>query len=163
MLKKKLLAVLIVTLLLGGTAVAFSYWDNLQQEQAEQLTIGNGVTLEVDAVAVAPVGKVLVPAGVVMKANDVNSIVLTYNVKLDEAALTALNLAVAASNIEIGGSAVNADLVNVNISLASTTVNATDVLVTVTVTLDQPGTVAVYDVIRNQAITFDLTFTATIA
>lgn len=160
---KKLFAVLAVALVLSGTVLAFSYWDNLQQEQSETITIGNGVTLEVAAVAVAPVGKVLVPSGVVMKANDVASVVLTYNVKLDEAALEDLDLSVVASNIEIGGSALNADLVNVVISLASPTVNSTDVLVTVTVTLDQPATVAVYDVIKNQPITFDLTFTGSIA
>ncbi|MFA5005870.1 MAG: hypothetical protein WC509_00160 [Candidatus Izemoplasmatales bacterium] len=163
MFKKKMLAVLIVALLLGGTGLAFAYWDNLQQQQAEELNIGNGVTLQVSAVATAPVGKVLVPAGVVMKANDVSSIVLTYNVKLDEAALAALDLDVVASNIQIGGSTVNADLVNIDISLASATVNDANVLVTVTVTLDQPATVAIYNVIKNQAITFDLTFTASIA
>ncbi len=160
---KKFLAVLIVAVLLGGTVLAFSYWDNLQQQEQEELNIGNGVTLVVSAVASAPAGKVLVPSGVVMKANDVTSVVLTYNVKLDEAALAALNLEVLASNIEIGGSAVNADLVNIVISLASSTVNASDVLVTVTVTLDQPATVGVYDVIKNQPITFDLTFTGSIA
>ncbi len=160
---KKLFAVLAVALLLGGTVLAFAYWDNLQQEQSEIIEIGNGVTLEVAAVAVAPAGKVLVPAGVVMKANDVNQVVLTYNVKLDEAALAALNLSVVASNIKIGGSTVNADLVNVAIALGSATVNNANVLVTVTVTLDQPDTVAIYDVIKNQSITFDLTFAATIA
>jgi len=160
---KKILAVLVVAVLLGGSVLAFSYWDNLQKIEQEELNIGNGVTLVVAAVASAPVGKVLVPADVVMKANDVDSIVLTYNVKLDEAAVDALNLAVVASNIEIDGLTDNADLVNIVISLASSTVNATDVLVTVTVTLDQPASVLVYNAIKNKPITFDLTFTGTIA
>lgn len=160
---KKLFAVLAVALVLGGTVMAFAYWDNLQQKQNETIEIGNGVTLQVAAVAVAPEGKVLVPAGVVMKANDVDEVVLTYNVKLDEAALEALHLSVVASNIKIGGSDVNADLVNVEIALGSATVNDANVLVTVTVSLNQPATVAVYDVIKNQSITFDLTFSAAIA
>lgn len=160
---KKLFAVLAVALVLGGTVMAFAYWDNLQQQQNETIEIGNGVTLELSAVAVAPAGKVLVPAGVVMKANDVDEVVLTYNVKLDEAALEALDLSVVASNIKIGGSDVNADLVNVEIALGSATVNDANVLVTVTVSLNQPATVAVYDVIKNQSITFDLTFSAAIA
>lgn len=160
---KKLFAVLAVALVLGGTVMAFAYWDNLQQQQNETIEIGNGVTLELSAVAVAPAGKVLVPAGVVMKANDVDEVVLTYNVKLDEAALEALHLSVVASNIKIGGSDVNADLVNVEIALGSATVNDANVLVTVTVSLNQPATVAVYDVIKNQSITFDLTFSAAIA
>lgn len=160
---KKLFAVLVVALLLSGTVLAFAYWDNLEQEQSEIIEIGNGVTLQVAAVAVVPAGKVLVPNGVVMKANDVDEVVLTYNVKLDEAALADLDLSVVASNILIGGSAVNAGLVNVDIVLASPTVNSTNVLVTVTVTLNQPATVGVYDVIKNQDITFDLTFTGSIA
>lgn len=160
---KKLFAVLVVALLLGGTVLAFSYWDNLQKKQSEVIEIGNGVTLEVAAVAEVPENKVLVPVGAVMKANDVNSIVLTYNVKLDQAALADLNLNVAASNVLIGGLADNAGLVNISIVKASPTVNSTDVLVTVTVTLTQPDTVAIYNVIKNQKITFDLTFTGSIA
>src|SRR5690606_26454859 len=120
---KKLFAVLVVALLLGGTVLAFSYWDNLQQEQSETIVIGKGVTLQVAAVAEVPENKVLVPVGAVMKANDVNSIVLTYNVKLDQAAVNNLNLAVVASDILIGGSAENAGLVNINIVKASSTVN----------------------------------------
>lgn len=160
---KKFLAVLAVTLVLGGTVFAFAYWDNLQKQEQEELNIGNGVTLQVAAVATAEEGKVLVPAGVVMKADDVDSIVLTYNVNLDEEALEDLDLEVLASNILIGGSNVNAGLVNVDISLASPTVNASNVLVTVTVTLDEPLTLEVYDAIRSQPITFDLTFTGSIA
>lgn len=155
---KKLLVALAIVGMLGGTVLAFSYWDNLQQSEQEVINVGNGVTLEVAVDDIVPAGKVLVPAGVVMKANDVDSVVLTYNVKLDEAALEALDLEVVASNIEIGGSDVNADLVNIAIVLGSATVNNANVLVTVTVTLDQPATVAVYNAIINQDITFDLTF-----
>ncbi len=158
---KKIIAAIAVALVLSGTALAFSYWDNLSQTQNETLTIGEGVTLEVAAVAIAPVGKVLVPAGVVLKTNDVESITLTYNVALDTAALADLNLAVAASNILIGGLADNAGLVTVGVSQAAATVNDANVLVTVTVTLAQPADVGVYDDIINQAITFTLTFTAT--
>ena len=156
---KKVLAAIIVALLLGGTALAFSWWDNLSQTQNETIEIGDGVTLNVAAVATVPVGKVLVPAGVVLKANDVDEIVLTYNVALDQAALTALNLSVVASDVQIGGSTDNADLVNISISQASATVNDANVLVTVTVTINEPSTQAIYDLIKNQNITFTLTFT----
>lgn len=158
---KKVFAAIIVAILLGGTALAFSWWDNLSQTQNETIEIGEGVTLNVAAVATVPAGSVLVPAGVVLKANDVDEIVLTYNVKLDQAALTALNLSVVASDVQIGGSTDNADLVNINISQASATVNDADVLVTVTVTIDEPSTMAIYDLIKNQSITFTLTFTGT--
>lgn len=160
---KKLFAVLVAALVLGGTVLAFAYWDNLEQNQQEVIVIGNGVTLELAAVAEVPAGKVLVPAGVVMKANDVDSVVLTYNVKLDQAALEALHLDVVSSNVKIGGSTVNASLVIIGISLGSATVNNANVLVTVTVSLTQPASVEVYNLIKNQQITFDLTFTASIA
>ncbi len=158
---KKLLAVLTMIIVLGGSTMAFAWWDDLQKTQSNAITIGSGVTLQVAAVATAPVGKVLVPAGVVLKANDVTSVVLTYNVNLDLEAVSALNLVVAASNIQIGGTTTNAGLVNIAISPASTTVNASTVLITVTVTLVAPATVEVYNVIINQPITFTLTFTAT--
>lgn len=161
--KRTLFIVALVVLLLGSTVGAYAYWDNLQQTQAETITIGAGTTLTVTADAVAPAGKVLVPAGTVIKADDVEEIVLTYNVKLDKAAVANLNLAVVASNIKINDSTTNASLVTVDVSLASATVNNSDVVVTVTVTLSEPGTQAIYDAIINQDITFDLTFTATIA
>lgn len=152
--------VALVVVLLSGTAFAFSWWDNLSQTQSETVTIGEGVTLTVNAVAEAPAGSYLVPAGVVLKANDVESIVLTYNVKLDQTVLSDLNLDITASNVLIGGDATNSSLVNINISQASSTVNDSDVLVTVTVTLSQPSSFEIYNVIKNQVITFDLTFEA---
>ncbi len=158
---KKLFAAILVAILLGGSALAFSWWDNLTQTENETLNIGEGVTLTVSAVAEAPAGKYLVPAGVVLKANDVEEIVLAYNVKLDQTVVSALNLDVQSSNVEIGGDNTYASLVNIDISLASGTVNGSDVLVTVTITLDQPATFEIYSLIANQAITFDLTFTAT--
>jgi len=158
---KKIFAAIIVAVVLGGSALAFAWWDSLEVDQAETITIGEGVTLSVTAVAVVPAGKFLVPNGVVLKANDVESIVLTYNVKLDLTAVDSLDLAVVASNILINNSATNNDLVDIDIVLASSTVNSTDVLVTVTVTLLMPASQIIYDAVKDQPITFDLTFTAT--
>lgn len=159
--KRTLFIVALLVLLLGSTMGAYAYWDNLQQTETETINIGEGTTLTVSAVAEVPAGKYLVPDGVVLKANDVESIVLTYNVVLDQTALTALNLSVVAENIAIGGSgAGNEGLVNIDISLASATVNDSNVLVTVTVTLDEPASSSVYTDVINEAITFDLKFTA---
>lgn len=158
--KRTLLIVALLLLLLGSTIGAYAYWDNLTASQVETITIGEGTTLTVTADAVAPAGKALVPVGVILKSNDVESIELTYNVKLDQTVVTDLDLSVVASNIQIGGSTANAGLVSVNISLGSATVNSSDVVVTVTVTLTQPATVTIYNAIKNQPITFDLTFTA---
>lgn len=158
---KKILAAILIVLALGGSALAYSWWDNLSQTQNETISIGQGITLTVAAVAVAPAGKYLVPDGVVLKIDDVESIVLTYNVKLDQTALDALNLSIVAEEIKIGGDATYANLVIIQIVQASSTVNNTNVLVTVTVTLAQPATIVEYNLIKNQPITFNLKFTAT--
>ena len=159
--KKRLFVVLAaLVLLFGSTTFAFSYWDNLEQSDSVSVTAGEGVTLQVSVGDAVPAGKFLVPAGVVMKANDIDEVVLTYNVSLDQAALSALNLSVASSNVQIAGSTDNASLVNISISQASATVNDSNVLVTVTVSLNEPATVDVYNAVINQPITFDLTFTA---
>ncbi len=157
---RKLSLFVIALVLIGGSALAFAWWDNLTVEEEETITIGEGVTLEVLAVAEVPEGKALVPAGVILKADDVDEVELTYNVKLDTEVPEALDLDVVSSNIEIGGDATYAGLVNIDISLAESTVNDVDVLVTVTVTLDEPADQTEYDAIVNQDITFTLTFTA---
>ena len=158
---KRILLLLLVAVLLGGTALAFGYWDSLSDSSNGTIEIGQGVTLTVtDVVAEAPAGSYLVPTGVVVKENDVNSIDLTYNVKLDLAVVTALDLSVVESNVLIGGDATNKDLVNFAYDLASDTVNDSNVLVTVTVTLTAPATEEIYNLIKNQTITFDLTFSA---
>jgi len=157
---KKLFAALLVAILIGGSTFAYSWWDNLTQTQEETISIGEGVTLTVSAVAEVPAGKYLVPAGVVLKANDIEEVVLTYNVMLDQATIDDLNLDVQSSNVLIGGESTHSSLVNIDISLASSTVNNSNVLVTVTVTLDQPATLEIYNLIVSQSITFDLTFTA---
>lgn len=156
---KKLTVLLLAIFALGGTVTAYSWWDTLQETQSETLTIGEGTDLTLNAVATAPAGKVLVPAGVVMKANDVDSITLTYNVKLDQTVLSDLTLDVVASNVLVGGAAANAGLVDINITHAGA-VNGSDVLVTVVVTLNEPADEATYNAVINEAITFDLTFTA---
>lgn len=158
---KKLVAVLLTLVVLGGSASAFAWWDTTIQTQNETLTISEGTTLQVDVVAAAPAGKLLVPAGTLLKTNDVESIVLTYDVYLDNALLTALDLTVTATNVQIGGESTNAGLVNISISTAAATVNDTEVLTTVTITLTEPTTEAEYLAIINQDITFTLSFNAT--
>jgi len=160
---KKLLVAIIAFALIGGSVSAFAYWDDLSQTESETITLGQGVTLSVSATASAPEGKVLVPTGVVTKTNDVTSIVLTYDVELDTAVSTALNLDVSASDVQIGGLGDHAGLANINVSQAASTVNNTAVVVTVTVTLTEPTTQAEYDAIKNQPITFNLNFNASAA
>jgi hypothetical protein len=160
---KKLLVALIAFTAIGGTMSAFAWWDNLEQEQSETLTIGEGTNLVLTETVQAPVGHTLVPAGSVLKLNDVESITLEYTVNLDQTALTALNLGVVADNVLIGTTADATNIVDIDITLGNTTVNNNTVTVTVVITLDEtkiPDQVT-YDAVANEAITFDLTFTAT--
>lgn len=158
------LVVVLVLALFGLTITSFAFWDQLTQTENETIVIGEGTTVSVAAVVTVPEGKFLVPAGVVMGTNDVSSVELTYEVEIDKELVDALDLSVIASSVLIDGSAENAGLVNINIALAQATINAGDkVLVTVTVTLDEPTSQAQYDAVKNGDITFTLTFTATAA
>jgi hypothetical protein len=143
-----------------SAGLIYAYWDSLSVAKDETIVVGEGTSVEVVAVAEAPPGKTLVPAGVVMGPNDVTSIELTYNVKLSKQASTALNLSVVASDKKIAGDSAYGDLVNVGIVKGANTVNNTNVLVTVTVTLSAPGSAEVYEAIKNENITFTLTFSA---
>ena len=157
---KKVIIAAALFFVIGGSTLAYAWWDSLDKTQSETIAIGQGVTLRVAAVATAPSGKVLVPADAVLKADDVTSVVLTYNVNLDLAVVDALTLNVSATNVKIGGSAENAGLVGIAISQSAATVNDADVLVTVTVTLSEPADIATYMAVINQSITFDLVFEA---
>lgn len=161
--KKRIMALLILLLLFGATTVAFAYWDELQQTEEDiTLPVGEGVTLEVAVGDEMTPGTKLVPSGVVLKTGDVTSVALTYTVNLDAAPLTDLNFSVTESNVFIGGAADTNNLVNIAI-LAPATIDENVATVTVTVTLNEPDTFEVYDVIDLTNIVFDLTFLAEIA
>ena len=157
---KKLGIVLVALVAFGGTVSAYSWWDTLQETQAETLEIGEGTDLVLAVNASAPEGKVLVPTGVVMGINDVNEIVLSYDVNLSKQAQSDLSLSTIVSNILINGDATNAYLVNISVTPSNTNINNGVVTITVTVTLSEPATEAIYNAIVNGDITFDLTFNA---
>ena len=157
---KRLMVVLILMLIVASSTIAFAWWDNLSQTDEQTLLIGQGVTLEVDAVVTAPEGKVLVPKGIVMKVGDVDLVELTYNVKLDYEVIEDLDLSVIAKNILIGDSDKNSDLDNIDIVLNQEQVNSEDVFVKVYISLDMPESEAQYNEIINQKITFTLDFEA---
>lgn len=159
---KKIMAVLLVAILFGGTMFAFAYWDNLAQTEADQtIAVGEGTSVVVVVNASAQAGKSLVPSGVLLDTDEVDSYVFTYDVDLSRILSSDLTLSVTSSNVKIDNSTVNSGLVNVNIAIDDNAINGDDTaIVTVTVTLTEPGTEAVYNQIANKNITFDLTFTA---
>lgn len=158
---KKIGAIVITLLLIGGSIIAFGYWDRLTADEEVTIGIGEGVTISVDLDEQTE--GVLVPAGVVMKEGDVDEVEVEFTVVVDspEDILNALDFDVTVTNIQIGGSTEHANLVNTSIT-APTTIQDDPVEVTITVTLDMPGSEAAYDAIKTENITFDVTFTATI-
>lgn len=156
---KKLAIVLVALLALGGTVSAYAWWDTLQEEKSETLTVGEGTDLVVNVNVSEQAGKNLIPTGNVLGVNDVNEVVLTYDVNLSKQLQSNLTLGVTASNVLIGGDATNAGLVNIVIT-PNQDINSDVVTVTVTVTLTEPTTEAIYNAIINDDITFDLTFIA---
>lgn len=160
---KKFLVVLLLFVAVSGTAGAYAYWDDLQRSQDETLTVGEGTSLELKATVEAPEGKVLVPAGVVMKADDVDSITLKYQVQLDKEANEDLILDAWYTDLLLGDSKMSeelASLVNIDIELEESTVNNDAVTVVVTITLDEPESQEIYEMIINETISFTMFFEA---
>lgn len=157
---RSLMVVVLAIMLIGGFSMSYAVWDKLSVAQNETINIGEGTEIQLAVVLEAPAGKKLVPNGVVMGPNDVDEVVLTYNVKLSREAAEDLTLSVVASNVRINGDDTYANLINIDINY-DTDINSDDVLVTVKVSFtEEPQTQEAYDAIYNQAITFTLTFSA---
>lgn len=161
--KRKVLGGLIVLLFsfVAAIGTTFAFWDVLTKTNDPVIVIGEGLETTLTVGDIVPAGKFLVPSGVILGANDITSVVLTYNVKVNQKAVDTsyTDLTVSASNILIGGSATYSGLVNIIITPTSPiTVGTTDTLVTVTITLTAPANVTEYNIIKNSNITFTLTF-----
>lgn len=160
--KKRILAIIALVLLFGGTTLAFGYWDSLERTQNDQtVVIGEGTSLTVAAGVHSDNTKILVPSNVAMGPNDVTSYVISYNVKLEKTTAVDLDLTVVASNVKVNG-LVYEGLIDVAISTDGT-INSSEEAVTVTVTFArEPLNITEYNAVYGQDITFDLTFTASV-
>ena len=160
---KKLVGVLLAVFIFGGSALAFAWWDSLTVEENNvTIGIGEGVTLQVVLDPAASTDE-LVPAGVVAQPGQTTSYVLTYNVDIDNTIDEVLDLVVTASNVQVNGDSVLGAYINVDITDDNSgTIQNGTVVVTVTVTLDMDSSTPSADVtaVKNQDITFDLTFEA---
>ena len=156
---RKIGVLVLFLVLIGGTAGAFAWWDSLETTENDvTIGVGEGVTISVDLDA--QTSGSLVPDGVIMKTGDITSSAITFNVTLDPTDLEEeLDLQAEVNNIEIGESDTYASLVNASVDNPGTIQNDL-VVVTVTVTLDEPEDQTEYDAIKNSDITFDVTFTA---
>jgi len=159
---KKLAIVLVALVAFGGTVSAYAWWDTLQTEQTGQtLTIGEGTVLTVAANPSAELGKNLVPDEALLGVNDVKSYTLTYNLTLDKQLAADATLTAVVDNILVGGVANPGSAISVAVAYDTQAINLDSaVVVTLTVTMANPVDQAQYDLLANQAITFDVAFTA---
>jgi uncharacterized cupredoxin-like copper-binding protein len=164
--KRKLLALLVLFVVIGGSAGAFAYWDNLSVDDTDNsVTIGNGVDLTIAESVTATSS--LVPSTVIVKTGDVTEVVYSYNVDLNETLTAPLALTVTVdgfainSNTALGTAYVNAAVTVGGVAGNTGTVNGdATTVVTVTITLTEPATQGDYLLVANQAITFNVNLTA---
>jgi len=167
MFKRVLLAILAV-IILGGSAVAFSWWDKLSIAQYEEnvISMGTGLELVVTPVVINPTeAGNLIPESAVLKAGDTYSVVLTYTVKFENTLEEELDLAVTVSGLLVGDAEDTFQLINVAVNNPGVIQNE-DVVVTLTVTIDDSMLLpadyeAAYTAIANKEISFNVAFAAT--
>lgn len=164
MLKKVLIAVFAL-IVLGGSSVAFAWWDKTTVNRLESdiITIGPGLELVVENVEINPATSGnLIPASAILKTGDTKAIELSYTVRLSEAMDNALTLNVNVTNIEVNGVANPFGLIDVAVVNPGSIQND-DVIVTLTVTIDDSELLeadyeAAYLALAENAITFTVNF-----
>ena len=163
--KSKMVVFSLVALLLltvaGLIGVSYAYWSRLTAERNNTVIIGEGTEVILTAVVEPEEGKVLVPAGNALGANEVESVTMVYNVRLSQQAAQNLELSVDVSDVQIGESGALAHLVNIAVTHVEF-INNQNVQVQVVVTLTEPANEAEYNAVINKAITFKLTFSASV-
>jgi len=152
----------LVLLFLIMSVTTYSYWDNLTQEESNNsIVLGSGVDIVVKTVEVAfPLGKTLIPQGMIKGINDIDEIELQYEVKLSKKVLEALTLEISTNNIIIGGSSTYSSLVGIEILQSNNNINDDIIYVSVFVSLNSPQDSDAYQNIIGMTIMFDLKFAA---
>ena len=167
--RKMLLTIpLLLLSFIALTVSTYAYWNMLTQTKDETITLGEGDTITVSETLAG--SGILIPTGQTPTGSEVTAVEFKYDVSINTEAFVAgaKNLTVTISNVKIGGSATDASLVKFSINettgdLTETFTNVlstTNYVVTIIVTLTEPGTQTVYDAIIDQNITFNVNFTA---
>lgn len=163
--KKRSIKVIFVALLFLVAAFTtlrtFAYWDNLQTGNDSTVELGEGTRLVVSANNIIPEGKKFVPLNAVLGVHDINTIELTYTVKLSKTTLEDLELVVEATNVKIGENNQLGHILSIEI-VQDERINSEEVVVTILVRMNPIEDYATYLAIRNQMISFDLVFTANV-
>lgn len=146
------LFVLLITLVIT-VGSAYAFWDSLFKTDNQTVVVGDGVETTLTVVDIVPVGKFLVPSTAIIGANDITSITLTYNVKVNQKAID-----VGYTDLTITVSGDYSSLLNIQLP-ATTTMKLTDTLITIVIFLDAPANLAEYNAVKNQSFSFILIFT----
>ncbi|MFH1692959.1 MAG: hypothetical protein ABH890_01610 [Bacillota bacterium] len=166
--QKKLVIGLLVMLALVASSFTYAYWSNvvLTDDVIDTtVTIGEGRTATVTASLTASGSGTLVPTGELansVSASPTTSLVYTFTVDWADNGYTgqAGTVAIVIDNISNATAAGLLNFVASPVSGSAIT-EGTQLVVTVTITLDAPANVTDYNAIINAAVTFDVTFTVT--
>ncbi len=178
----QLIIMLLLATTLGFTSTAaFAYWTNTTlQSNVEIEFTEEDANLVIEQTSNDFVG-MLVPKNYAWFEGEYEEVQLVYEVNIDKTLVKEVNLLVEAINVEVGGSSEYGHLINIEIngtkdSSTNDLFNST-VLVTVVITISEPidleeanslgldeslvnvgDSVAAYEAIHGQVISFDLVF-----
>ncbi len=179
----QLMIMLLLAITLGFTSTAvFAYWTNnpVQSNVTIRFT-EEEAHLVINQTSNDFIGT-LVPRNYAMFEGEVEQVVFTYEISVDRTLVKEVDLLVEALNVQIGGSTEYSHLVHVNINgVDDKSINDlynSTLYVTVIITIDEPideeealsegldvslinvvDSVAAYEAVHNQEISFDLKFT----
>lgn len=157
---KILVIAFVVVMLVSATSLSYAYWDSLAYSTDIDINLGENTVLTVTVDGNTAEGKTLVPEGVLMGANDVDSVSFNYTAALSKTPENPadFNIDIIEDSIKIGGDDTYGYLVNITIDapeLISDTAS-----ITITVTLSEPSDEVEYNAIAGKAITFDISIFA---
>lgn len=149
--------VMLVLLLAIGTVTVYGYWANRKVEEDKTVTIGHGDELVL--IASTAIEDKLVPSGFAI-GDQVEEIIYEYEVKwesIDNNDTQDRILSVIVNIRENPYDLVNID-VGINPSTKEIVLNGNKVVVTLTITLNEPENEIQYDAIKDKEIIFDIIF-----
>jgi hypothetical protein len=151
-----LIVVMLVVISALMTGVTYAYWNSLQTNETIELNLGEGTVISVNLDSNTADGKNLVPAGVLMGEDDVDSVSFTFTAALTKAAAQDANFSVSVveGTLKVGGAVTHAGLINVSFEAPETITD--DAEFTVTITMNEPKNPDEYNAIANKAVTFNI-------
>lgn len=156
---KIILIIFLILVLLSITVTSFAYWERLPIKDDVSVAIGLDRNIEIENVVNFPEQKKLIPLGAVKGQNDVDSIVLIFNVYLDFVPVIDLKLSVIATNILIDNKQISNDIFKIDIispELINNNKSEVKIIISLLETLSQDQ----LKNINNQIVKFTLIFSA---